>query len=75
MGEGTGLGLALVHGIVTNDDGRIEVSSALGSGTRFEIFLPTAQAEIATRREHASRRLERTATAETIYGETGIIQP
>ncbi len=53
VGEGTGLGLAVVPGIVTNHDGRIEVSSAVGSGTRFEIFLPAAQPEIGGRQEHA----------------------
>lgn len=38
--EGTGLGLSLVHRIVTEHGGRIEVQSALGEGTRFIIQLP-----------------------------------
>ena len=42
-GQGTGLGLSLVHGIVENHGGWIEVRSALGSGTTFDIFLPAIE--------------------------------
>jgi signal transduction histidine kinase len=45
VGEGTGLGLSVVHGIITNHGGRIEVRSRSGEGTEFSIFLPSSEFE------------------------------
>jgi signal transduction histidine kinase len=44
VGEGTGLGLSVVHGIIADHGGQIEVRSRVGNGTEFIIFLPIAEA-------------------------------
>ena len=42
-GEGTGMGLAMVHGMVTNHGGKIAVDSKLGQGSVFTIYLPVTR--------------------------------
>ncbi len=42
VGVGTGLGLSLVHGIVTGLDGAIDVATTVGKGSVFKVYLPLA---------------------------------
>ncbi|MEP6787075.1 MAG: ATP-binding protein [Acidobacteriota bacterium] len=42
VGKGTGLGLAVCYGIVSEHGGRLSVRSTVGKGTTFSIFLPAA---------------------------------
>jgi two-component system NtrC family sensor kinase len=45
IGQGTGLGLSLAYGIVNKHDGRIEVESIVGVGTKFKVHIPIRRAQ------------------------------
>ncbi len=47
VGEGTGLGLAVVHGIMDGHDGAVTVSSQPGAGSTFQLFFPAQAGEAA----------------------------
>jgi CheY-like chemotaxis protein len=66
VGEGTGLGLSLVHGIVTDLGGAIDVKTTAGSGTSFEIWLPLAA-------EAGKPAVERVRELPRGHGETVMI--
>ncbi|ATB30081.1 sensor histidine kinase [Melittangium boletus] len=53
-GEGTGLGLAVVHGIITSHGGRVRVESTVGEGSTFVVRLPRVPPFTFTRQEPES---------------------
>jgi PAS domain S-box-containing protein len=74
-GEGTGLGLSVVHGIIKSLNGSVHVSSEMQKGTVFTIYLPTIQTEAthakAEKREEIPRGSERIMLVDD---ETALIQ-
>jgi PAS domain S-box-containing protein len=55
-GEGTGMGLAMVQGVIESYGGKITVDSQIGKGTTFTIYLPITKKRL-TQREYAQEKL------------------
>ncbi len=64
-GEGTGLGLAVTHGIVASYGGTVRVDSEIGKGSTFQVYLPSVEAQ--------ARRERRTADTAIPKGSERIL--
>jgi len=64
LGQGTGLGLSVVHGIVQQHGGLIHADSVAGQGTSFQIFLPNVERSVSA----AGQRL-----ASTVHSGKGTV--
>jgi signal transduction histidine kinase/CheY-like chemotaxis protein len=65
VGQGTGLGLSTVHGIVTQHGGALNVESRVGQGSLFQVYLPLAGEGAVEPQERPGRRIPR-GNGETI---------
>ena len=66
---GSGLGLAVVHGVANSHGGFVDLQSEPGKGSRFSIYLPIRGAE----HEHSAPRRDETASSERGDNETILV--
>ena len=65
-GKGTGLGLAMVYGIIKNHRGQIVCQSKPGKGTHFHIFLPVLKTRVNDNKEQSIKQRDAEGGTETI---------
>jgi PAS domain S-box-containing protein len=66
VGQGTGLGLSVVHGIISSHDGAVTVYSEVGKGTAFHLYFPVAS-QPETQGTPEPKQVERNRNEHVIY--------
>ncbi|NOX33444.1 MAG: transporter substrate-binding domain-containing protein [Deltaproteobacteria bacterium] len=56
-GKGTGLGLSVIHGIVANYGGEINVNSSLGQGSKFDVYIPAIRENMVSKQHHGTENI------------------
>ena len=73
VGHGSGMGLAMVHGIVHDHGGHIDVQTQVGAGTTFRVLLPATDAA-ATDPLQAHPHSQRAATLPRLSGRVMLVE-
>ncbi len=73
LGRGTGLGLAMVYGIVKNHNGFIEVASEPGKGTTFTLYFPASEKVITEERPETPGVVKGTGTILVVDDEPQVL--
>ncbi len=77
-GQGTGLGLATVHGVVKQSEGALQIQSEAGTGTRVRVLLPVCKEalrpEAKDGRGDRAERAERAGTVLVCEDDTGVLR-
>ena len=73
MGRGTGLGLAMVYGIIKGHNGIIDVDSDIGKGTTFNVYLPASGKTVARNRKYSPKPIQGNETILVIDDEEMIL--
>jgi two-component system, cell cycle sensor histidine kinase and response regulator CckA len=66
VGQGSGLGLSMVEGIVRQSGGAVSVTTSVGQGTTFEVYLPRASDAKPSARYAAAKALPHSVAFETV---------
>ncbi len=74
MGRGTGLGLAMVYGIIRGHDGMIDVISQPGHGSTFAIYLPALKLSVTDEKKEETAILKGTETVLLVDDEETILE-